>query len=118
MRHPTEKQLAALRKRLAVWDAQIKSAEAELNALHVGRGDAWHRLVKAQYGIGIGTRVVTTKNTMRSGNLTREYSVCGISSEPGSGGRPWLTGFLVAKDGSVTGVRHPLYEGWRLKVAE
>ncbi len=80
MRHPTEKQLAALRKRLAVWDAQIKSADAEMKALHVGREDAWHRLVKAQYGIGIGTRVISEKYTFKSGTLVREYSVCSINS--------------------------------------
>lgn len=104
-----------LRAKIRGIDRTIARREAEVRVLGNARDTYWRRWVSAQFGVHIGMRVYTERSQIYgSAPKRREYVVESIGNSLGSNGRPWLSGALVLKDGTVSKtVRHPLYEDWR-----
>lgn len=93
----------------------IDKREAEVRVLQRAKSTYWLRWISAQFGLHLGMRVWTDKTTIYgSAPKRREYVVESIREELSADGRPWITGRLILKDGSVSKtVTHPLYDGWR-----
>ncbi len=112
---PASEEARKIKRKLDGIDRRIENREAEIKVMQDARGVYWRRWVAAQFGLSLGMRVWTDLVSIYGAKpKRREYVVESIREDNlGSGGRPWITGRLVLKDGTVSKtVTHPLYESW------
>lgn len=107
-----------LERELKAIEVMLDKNDQERRKLHDSRERIWHRYVRAKFHVGIGDRVTCERSSIRRPKpVAMEYEVCSIGYQVGSGGRPWLTGKIVRKDGTVSERRIPLYEDWSVMIS-